>query len=197
MIHTKNSLESGYHEMDRFFGLALQYPYRKVQSVDPADYIRYPLISGRDILAGYLAHKVRVLGEAAISPEPMNDRTNRRIQVLLELPQAVGRKAIYALAESEHRKANIDGSTSAATIIKLTRKLMAELHIDDGFDELVDNNALYDKILDEAIAGRLDKKTYEDEVMRLRSKAPQAMNWIFRAQRTILPRLESPVGSSK
>ena len=92
VFHSRERLASGAHEIDRFFGLHLTGPSRLVFGEDPAEYMSYPEYGAETHLLSYIRHKKRsILGDG--------EHYYKRLQRTLELPLAVGRKALHAMQE--------------------------------------------------------------------------------------------------
>jgi hypothetical protein len=189
MVYPKQALSSAQHEIDRFFGQHLSSSYRIVYGNDPASYLRYAQQPAGDILASYLAQKKRVLTNAYVSPEPMDYRDGCGLQRMLELPAAVGRKAVQALIEVGEFRGSLDNTADKIAVIHAARKVMAEELIESNFDDLIRCNTYYDDLLEATLNDELSKTQYESEITGLMQKLPMAVRWLNSVEQTILPKL--------
>ncbi|MGD0284310.1 MAG: hypothetical protein ABSB12_01815, partial [Candidatus Saccharimonadales bacterium] len=189
MVYSKQALSGAHHDIDRFFGQHLNGNFRIVFGKDPASYMRYGQQPAGDILANYLAHKKRSLINAYISPEPMDYHDGCGLQRMLELPAAVGRKAVQALIEVGEFNGTLDNSADRYAVIHAARKIMAEELIESRFDELVRCNTDYDDILEATLNDELSKSQYESEIVGLMDKLPMAVKWLSSVEQSFLPRL--------
>jgi hypothetical protein len=190
IIQTRDALESGHHEMDRFFGQHLTSRYRLVQGNDPASYTRFAENPPSEILSNYLFQKKRRLANAYTSAEPL-DVKEGGLQRMLELPQAIGRKASQALAEIGYIPEAVERSADKSMVLARSRTLFSDLGIVEDFDGLVEANNGYDRLLREALNGKVDRETYDDFIRGLHATLPKAINWAEKVGETVLPILNS------
>lgn len=184
---TKLVLLEGRHDIDRFFGQHLSCEDRIVCGNDPSEYISYQKISAKDILAGYLFHKKRRMAEAYTSVDPL-DIGRGGIQRMLELPNAVGRKTLQALAEVQGlSNEQLGRSANKESLSQLGHDLFEKYEIAEGFDSLVSANSYYNEILAETLAGEIEKSDYEQVIRELHGCLPSAVKWVDQVQTTILP----------
>ena len=190
IIQPRSALESGHHDMDRFFGMHLSSKYRVVVGDDPAEYTVFSKAPAKDILANYLFQKKRRLSNAYTSSEPL-DVEEGGIQRMLELPLAVGRKAMQALSEVGVIDEAVEQSADKRAVLTASRSLFEEYDLASGFSVLVSNNTEYEDLLDAAIAGEVNKATYEGMLKSFHKRLPGAVIWIERIANTLLPILAS------
>src|SRR5665213_1540234 len=188
VVHPRSALEIGHHDLDRFFGQHLSSSYRVVEGNDPAEYISFPDQPARDVLADYLFQKKRRLTNTYTSTDPL-DVEEGGLQRMLELPPAVGRKTLQALAETGIIDEAVERSADKAAVLTASRSLFEQHGLAQGFDVLVSTNKDYDDLLDETLAGDVDKDTYEDMLRNLHSRLPDAIIWIEQIAKILVPKL--------
>lgn len=190
IVQPRQALEAGRHEMDRFFGQHLSSDFRLVEGNDPAEYISYAPTSASEILSSYLFQKKRRMTNAYTSSSPLDFRDGNGVQRMLELPPAVGRKALQALAEIGYIDKAVDKSADKAAVLSRTRSLLVSEGVDEGFDELVQLDKTYFDLLTETLEGRVAKDSYEDEIKGLHAQMPIAITWLDTVEQVILPKLQ-------
>lgn len=192
IVHSRKALEQGFHEMDRFFGQHLQSGFRIVQGNDPATYMKFPQGSASDIFAEYVFHKKRRLSDRYHSVEP-TDVHEQGLQRMLELPVAIGRKAVLAMAEVSGEQETITNSADKMHIVTTAGMLLEIFGLDDHFYKLVQADREYTGVLLEAVEGRLDKDTYEEFLCDLHEMLPHTMFWIYQVAEALLPIMKEKV----
>jgi hypothetical protein len=185
IVQTKEALSCGRHEIDRFFGQHLTSAYRIVQGNDPAAYISFSGQPADEILGTYLFQKKRRLANTYTSTDPL-DVAEGGIQRMLELPPAIGRKALQALTEMGLMPEAVEKSADKLAVVYKSRELFEAHGIADGFNNLVKANTEYDSLLTDTLQGRTDKETYEDTLKSLHAKLPYAINWIEQVELALL-----------
>lgn len=98
ILHSRSRLASGAHEIDRFFGSHITASNSIVVGENPADYIQFADIPARDIVLSYIRQKKRRIQLANSSQEAASILAMER---MLELPNAIARKALRAIDELE------------------------------------------------------------------------------------------------
>lgn len=186
IVQTKEALVTGRHEIDRFFGQHLRSNYRIIQGNDPATYITFREQSAGDILATYLFQKKRRLDNAYTSADPLNV-VEGGLQRMLELPSAIGRKALQALTEIGLMPKVVEKSADKVAVLSKSRQLMEDYGLLDGFDRLVRVNQSYDDLLADTLKGRVDQNSYEDGIKSLHAELPNAINWIEEVELALIP----------
>lgn len=187
--YAKDDLKTGQHTIDRLFGVHLSGGDRIVIGEnDPAVYMTFcgnnP--SAKDIFASYLYSKKFRMNSAYLPTDDL-DAANGGLQRLLELPNSIGRKALQALAESGKLPPIQISSVDKQLIANQGHDLFTQYGINEGFDDLVAANRDYDKALESAIQGDIDRPKYEDEIRGLHAKIPHAIKWLRQVQVSILP----------
>ena len=189
IVQPRQALETGRHEMDRFFGQHLSSEFRLVQGNDPADYISYAPNPASEILASYLFQKRRRITNAYTSSLPLDFRDGNGIQRMLELPSAVGRKVLQAFAEAGYIAEAVDKSADKTAVLAHTYALLINEGAGEGFDELVRLDGVYYDLLAETLSGSVTKETYEDEIKELHAKMPIAISWLDKLEQNLLIKL--------
>lgn len=186
---TRLVLSEGRHDIDRFFGQHLNCEDRITCGNDPSEYMTYwgQHISAKDILANYLFHKKRRMAETYTSVEPL-DIGRGGLQRMLELPNAIGRKTLQALAEIQGPSdKQLDKSADKERLTRLGHSIFYRYNIEDGFDSLVSANAYYNEVLEKTMDGEVERSDYEEVIRELHDNLPRAVNWVEQVQTTILP----------
>lgn len=191
IVQTRDSLQTGRHEMDRFFGEHLTSGYRYILGVDPAESMYFSASPADAIVSGYLAQKKRRLMNTYVAVDPL-DVAEGGLQRMLELPVAVGRKALQALAETNHIEQAVTKTADKAQVIQAIRKVLKAEKLHTGFNQILDLNQLYNTSLDRAIEGRGNQKNYEKVLTEIHTSLPVAIDWIEQLEKVLLPKLASP-----
>jgi len=190
IVQPRSALETGHHDLDRFFGQHLSGSHRVVEGNDPAEYISFRNQPARDVLADYLFHKKRRLTNTYTSSSPL-DVKEGGLQRMLELPPAIGRKALQAMGETGIIDKAVERSADKTEVLNKSRSIFETYGLEQGFDVLVRANKDYDELLDDALAGRVEKETYEDMIENLYSRLPNSIIWVEQLARVLLPLFKS------
>lgn len=195
--YSREALENRQHTIDRFFGQHLSSTDRLVieNGNDPAEYMRFSgdTRSARDIFASYLyAKKWRLTGSYLATGE--TDTTEGGLQRMLELPNAIGRKALQCLAEVRGESTQIRSADKTLLRIK-GREMFSEFGVEQGFDSLVSANSYYNELLTKTLAGEVERQDYDEVIRELHATLPNAIDWLVKVQEAIIPRLASFTGS--
>lgn len=189
IVQTIDDLVHGNHEMDRFFGAHLTSGHREVYGEDPAEITHFPDYPADEIVGTYLAQKKRRLISTYISVDPL-DVKEGGVQRMLELPVAVGRKALQALAETGHIPQAVEKTADKRQVIKAIRKVLRSEGLVEGFDTLLDLNMQYKDLLDTAVEDGVKQSYYEDGLRELHDSLPTAISWIQKLESNLVPKLE-------
>lgn len=189
IVQPRQALKAGRHEMDRFFGQHLSSDFRLVQGNDPADYTSYAPTSASEILSSYLFQKKRRMTNAYTSSSPLDFRDGNGIQRMLELPPAVGRKALQALAEIGYIDEAIDKSADKTAVLARTRSFLVDEGVEEGFDQLMQLDRAYYDLLTQTLKGGVTKETYNEEIEGLHAQMPVAITWLDNVEQILLPKL--------
>ncbi len=190
IIHHRARLESGEHEIDRFFGAHLTGKHRLVAGNDPAQYLRFPETTAKDTLLSYVRHKKRGVNNlfgmlSATDTERLED-----IQRMLELPSAIGRKALAVIDEVEGSERAIANSADKLSILDPVMDLFEELGVKAGARRIKDLNDAYDDLLQRWLAGEINYFTYDGFVFGdTFHGAIDASRWLDELDRALQQRL--------
>lgn len=174
-LHHRTRLASGNHEIDRFFGSHLTGEQRVVIGNDPADYMRFRDTPAEDILLGYIAHKMRGVAQLPITYTP--EEHAKAMQRILELPLAVGRKALRAIDEIEGSTTATTDSANKSLVAERSLALFSELGVDGAARRILEFNGYYDEELEWAMS---TKRThgYAKFFEELDALTPEASQWL-------------------
>lgn len=189
--YSKSDLSQGKHFYDRFHGQNLIGSDRIIVGRnDPAEYIKfYGLnLSAKDILNSYLQSKKMRLTGAHMSTES-TDTNEGGLQRLLELPNAIGRKALQVVAEVKWESAKAPSGSDKQSISQKGHELFSSYGIEEGFDTLLQINSMYNIVLDDAVNERVTRHEYEEVLQYIHSTLPFALKWIEQVQETVIPDL--------
>lgn len=186
IVQSRAALQSGRHEIDRFFGQHLTSSYRSVQGVDPAEYMTFGSQPAGELLGSYLFQKKRRMANTFTSTEPLNV-SEGGLQRMLELPPAIGRKTLQALTEIGFIPAAVEKSADKAAVLDKSRELFEQQGVTDGFEELISANQEYEEVLGVAINGDANEAVYNDIIRGLHSRLPMAIRWVEQLEQTLLP----------
>ena len=192
ITYQKECLEEGRHEMDRYFGHHLSSKDRVIVGYDPSDYIRYPDTSSRDVVGRYIFSKRRVLSNAYTALTPHEAVDDGGLQRMLELPNAIGRKVVHAISESEDTEGLTDacsGSDKLAVEI-VTREVMDDHDLDTGFNRLLTVNSSYSDLVEATILGEIEADEYDREIAAIHAELPHAISWLDQLGKILLPKLD-------
>lgn len=175
-IHHKARLATGAHEIDRFFGVHLTGSHRIVAGNDPAEYIRFSDTPANLILMSYLRHKKRTINTVLTShdePEYLN-----AAQRMLELPLAIGRKALLVIDEIEGTHMAVENSADKPAVSKSALLLYEELGVAETALELRQLDSVYTTILERTITGEVSLSRYDQFISNLAKTARKASRWL-------------------
>lgn len=186
IIHHRARLESGDHEIDRFFGAHLTGERRLVAGNDPAEYMRFPKTPAKDVLLNYVRHKKRGVNKVfSMVGAEVND-----IQRMLELPVAIGRKALAVLDEIEGSERAVANSADRSSIIDSVMGLFAELGVEAGAKRIKDLDDTYTELLRKWLAREVDYFEYEKFVFGdTYAGAIDASQWLDQLDQALQRRL--------
>lgn len=175
IVHPKGRLESGMHEIDRYFGDHLTGSSRLVFGEDPADYIRYPEYGAYTHLISYIRHKKRSVA-AGFTGE--HDDYYKGLQRILELPLAVGRKTLRAVDDIDGTHFATADSANKARITPASIQLFDTLGLSETPNAILQLNARYNRALAEALDGELSEEEYDAVLDEIAGSGIDASNWL-------------------
>lgn len=171
IIHPKDRLAKGAHEIDRFFGDHLTGQSRFVYGEDIKDYIRFPDYGAYTHLISYVRHKKRSVANAF---DANNPDYYKALQRVLELPLAIGRKALRATNELDHTHSVMSDSANKSKITPAALHLFNDAKLGDVPNSILHLNADYTELLTQAINEEVNEQEYQiflDEIALLGMKA--------------------------
>ena len=175
IMHSRSRLASGNHEIDRFFGVHLTGEGRLVRGNDPAEYMCHAARSSEAILYDYIHNKKRNIMSVFHAEDAERYKYLARI---LELPLAVGRKALRANDEA-HGTDISDFNTAEKT--KLARRAL-ELFAFVGLDEvpqgILSLDHTYSATLDQMMAEEITESDYAEVIEEIAATAARASQWL-------------------
>jgi hypothetical protein len=140
----------------------------------------------KDILNEYLRSKLRRLVPVFEQPDVL-DITSGGLQRMLELPNAIGRKALQTLADvtglPELQTRSVDKQQVGARALDL----FSQIDTAEEYLSLCRANRDYSDLLEATIAGMVKKADYEDALRDLHSQIPKAIRWIASVQNGLMP----------
>lgn len=106
---------------------------------------------------------------------------------MLELPNAIGRKALQTLADvtglPELQTRSVDKQQVGARALDL----FSQIDTAEEYLSLCRANRDYSDLLEATIAGMVKKADYEDALRDLHSQIPKAIRWIASVQNGLMP----------
>lgn len=178
-VKPQRNFESGNHDFSRFLGQHLSSDDRIVIGNDFAANTRWAGNEkpASEHLREYLANKERRLSKTYEEIDPL-DLSHGGLQRMLELPCAIGRRALQVTAEIEGSPEPPTRSVDKNLVTAKARSLFERYGLDYGFDALVTADQNYNKVLDDAIKGKISQTEYEDFICELHAQLPNAIGWI-------------------
>lgn len=175
ILHTRQRLMSGNHEIDRYFGEHLKGESRLVYGIDPAAYIRFANHDAATIMLMYLEHKKRSI---APGMTPHSPEFFKGLQRILELPLAIGRKALRAYNEVNGTSKRFADSANRTYITPAVLAFFEELALDAVPQNLLALDQQYSKVLDDILAGAATDKDYTAVLAEIRARGGEASVWL-------------------
>ena len=157
--HSKVRLVNGRHEMDRFFGAHLIGGYRTVFGTDPAEYIHFPPDPADKVLFDYIRHKKRSIN--GLFQASGSDEWYKGAQRILELPNAIGRKALCVVDEIEATTRSERNVAHKGMMRDAAMNLFKELGADETAQKLFDTEHDYNDLLNDVLSRDIDSHEYE------------------------------------
>lgn len=175
IVHPRPRLSSGAHEIDRYFGDHLSGQSRLVYGNDPADYIRYTHHSAKAHLLSYIRHKKRSVASAFTSEGPDQYKALQRI---LELPLAIGRKALCALDELEGTRAADPDSANKKIVAPASLELFDSLGLGTAPRAILTLDQEYSVLLHDTLAGNETEGHYREMLRTIQAHGSKAGEWL-------------------
>lgn len=181
IVQTRPNLEAARHEMDRFFGQHLSSEHRIIVGNDPAEYVTYSQEPAYDIMARYIAQKRRRLTNAFIGKP--DEIENGGLQRMLELPTAIARKALQALAEVDKGVEPVEKSADKAELARRGLELMQDYGLADTFEQIIRIDGQYTNLL--GLYAR-DPKAYSGAIISMHNELFSALKWLGSLESVLL-----------
>lgn len=175
IIHPKDRLARGAHEIDRFFGDHLTGQSRLVYGEDIKDYIRFPDHGAYNHLISYIRHKKRSITNAF---DARNPDYYKGLQRVLELPLAIGRKALKVADELEHTSLAMSDSANRSKVTPAALKLFNDAKLGDLPSSIIQLNIDYTDLLALAIKGKVDEQEYQTFLKEVALHGIEASTWL-------------------
>lgn len=182
--YSRDTLASGRHEIDRFFGKHLTGPERIVYGEDVADFVTFAPGNGMDLFNNYARNKKRRLSTTMVARDETDIR--KGLQRLLELPLAIGRKLVKVVEETQETKGEGLVQTARKDLVRdASLSLFAELGLDVIPRSLLDADREYSDLLTRTSDGYVGKVAYNTSVSGLRNLVPDAIHWLNALDQTV------------
>lgn len=175
IVHPKDRLAKGAHEIDRFFGDHLTGKSRLVYGEDIKNYIDFPDYGAYVHLIAYLRHKKRSITNAF---DANNPDYYKGLQRVLELPLAIGRKALRVIDELDHTNLAMSDSANKSKITPAALKLFNDAKLGDVPSSIIRLNADYTHLLAQAIEGDVDEREYQNILDKIALHGIEASTWL-------------------
>jgi hypothetical protein len=138
------------------------------------------------MLASYLFNKRRKITSTIKAGSPLEVHDGG-LQRMLELPNAIGRRALQALSEVGIIEDSAPDGADKPTIAAQAEAIFGKYGIRDGYEILFTENLQYTKLLAETRNGSVTSSEYEGELRRLFTLLPKAAIWVGKTQDALLP----------
>jgi hypothetical protein len=116
------------------------------------------------------------------------------LQRMLELPVAIGRKVVQALAEvSPDMIEKLGSSSDKENVRERSRAIFQAVGAAEAFDELSDKNSEYTDIVQSRQRGcgcAISNRAYEDYLGKLYCTMPVAAEWVSIVNEKVLPMIK-------
>ncbi len=175
IIHPRSRLSSGAHEIDRYFGNHLSGSARLVYGEDPAEYIRFPDYGSETHLLAYIRHKKRSVATAVTSEGP---DMYKGLQRILELPLAIGRKALRVLDEMNGTQAATSDSANKSVIVPASLELFDSFGLEDVPGTIIKLDRKYSEVLKGTIEGSITELEYTALIDEIQSQGGKVSEWL-------------------
>lgn len=173
--HHRRRLESGTHEIDEYFAQHLTGPSRIVLGEDPAGYMKPADYGTYKELFRYIQHKKRsvTLGDGSSNAE-----TYKAMQRALELPLAIGRKALIVLQEESGFPTVQFDSANKTQTAQLVINMFDSFGLGDVPYQLVSMDKAYTKLLTQTLLGKVSDAQYEEFLQEIQGYVPATSRWL-------------------
>lgn len=173
--HHKRRLESGSHEIDEYFGEHLTGPFRTVLGEDLGTYIRFSGYGTYEELLRYIQHKKR---SVTLGDDSSNTETLKAMQRTLELPLAIGRKALMVLQRENHFPSLTFNSGDKSHTAQLAIAMFDSFGLADVPHRLVTMDRDYTHVLTQTLVGNTTDAEYQESLDEIKESIPAASRWL-------------------
>lgn len=175
IVHPVARLQSGHHEIDRYFGDHLRGPSRIVYGKDPVEGMHFPDY-GPDIhLLSYLRHKKRSVATSFVADD---NEYYKGLQRILELPLAIGRKALRTLDEINGTAYATSDSANKLRITPLSLELFDSYGLGVLPRRVIECDRAYTQLLQDAIVNGVKKSEYLQSIQNIESVGIELSGWL-------------------
>ena len=175
--YSRDTLASGRHEIDRFFGQHLTGQDRMVRGEDVADFITYDSTSALDIFNTYARNKKRRITTGLVSTNPTEEY--KSLQRLMELPLAIGRKLVKVVEETQGTaESRLLHTADKDSVRDMSLELFADLSLDEIPRYILELDAHYSKLLAKTATGWVDQPEYQAVIDEMSGTIPVAIHWM-------------------
>lgn len=175
------------HELDRFFGAHLSGPHRIVIGDDPARYMTFNTRPAIEVVEDFMVAKSRKLSEFAWTDNPIE--ILHALQRTLELPNAVGRKALRAVDEMEGTNRSIENSADKKLVGNASIELFSELGTESHALALLEADRQYNEVIAAVLSGEMNETEYAKVLHGLGEKVVPSIGWIIRTYEALEKRI--------
>lgn len=187
IAYSQSVLAGSRHEIDRFFGQHLTGPNRIVAESDPAMFMRFSDDPGTLIFRNYLRNKKRRITTGYLEHD--TSERLKGLQRMLELPAAIGRKALRLIDEVEGTQRSSANSADKVAVMSAASKLYEEMGVGDGASWIRQLDNAYEGYLSEAISGTVSEANYNAFLDDVIEQMPQSVAWLDEVDSAIQNRL--------
>ncbi len=175
IVHPRPRLERGAHEIDRYFGDHLSGSSRIVYGEDPASYIRFPDYGAFTHLISYVRHKKR-----SVATGFMQEGADyyKGLQRILELPLAIGRKALLVLDELSDTQLATADSANKSRIIPASLDLFDSFGLGDTPRAVIQLDRIYSDTLRNTLEGSVSYREYNEVLTEIGVHGEYASRWL-------------------
>jgi hypothetical protein len=187
IIHSQARLELGNHEIDSFFGEHLTGEGRIVVGRDPSEYLHFADRDAAEVLHNYIRHKKRSVARAFSINE---SERYKGLQRVLELPLAIGRKAIRAIVSTQGEDVLRFNTAEKAKVLDKALLLFQSIRLDETPRRIFALDKAYSQVLAEAVRSKVSVAQYQDIIGLVEDMAIDASNWLDDIEVGLAPLLD-------
>lgn len=175
IVHPRDRLAGGMHEIDRFFGDHLTGQSRLVYGEDVKDYIKFSDYGAYTHLISYIRHKKRSVATSFTTDGP---EYYKGLQRILELPLAVGRKTLRAVDELERTTLATSDSADKSKIAPASLKLFDDAGLGEVPRVIMQLDKSYTDMLMASLSGEVREQEYKVFLDKIAEGGITASRWL-------------------